>query len=147
MNTVIDTAGYAPTHYYDRIYNLVDLFLYDLKLMNDEMHLKYTGVSNKLILKNLEYLSLKGKKIQLRIPLIPDITDTNENLLAIIDYIKKLKNILSIRLLPYNYLAEDKKNRYNISNKLSGLRVYNKDELQEICNFFKSKELNVKTGG
>jgi len=57
LSTVVDTCGYAATDSFKRIYGNTDLFLYDLKLFDDDLHKKYTGVSNKLIKENLEFLS------------------------------------------------------------------------------------------
>ena len=83
IHSAVDTSGYTSEGVIDRVSNYADLFLYDLKLMNDDVHQKYTGVSNQIILKNLIELDQLGKKIVIRIPIVPEITDTNENLFAI----------------------------------------------------------------
>jgi pyruvate formate lyase activating enzyme len=89
----------------------VDLFLYDLKLINDKSHVKYIGVSNELILENLKKLSQIKQNIVVRIPLIPGITDRNENLQDIVFYLKKIKTVKRIDLLPYNPMGEEKYNK------------------------------------
>ena len=109
VHTVVDTCGHVPQKVFEKILTNVDMFLYDIKLMDSEQHKKYTGVGNELILSNLEYLIKQGKKILIRVPLIPDITDTDENLIKIAEFaVKKLNNAAEIQLLPYNNLAKSK---------------------------------------
>lgn len=80
INTALDTSGYAPLDVLKKVEPLVDVFLYDLKLFDEEEHIKYTGVSNKIIKRNLEFLVKIGraKDVLLRFPVIPGITDTEE---------------------------------------------------------------------
>ncbi len=129
LNTAVDTSGYAPWDDFKKIYDLIDLFLYDLKLMDDESHVKYTGVSNKLILENLARLSSMGSKVEPRIPLIPGITDTEENLEAIAEFLTPQKNIRHVVLLPYNRLGEDKFRKFDLTYKAGQLSVQTGDKL------------------
>jgi pyruvate formate lyase activating enzyme len=147
IRTAVDTCGYAPEEDFVRIYDLVDLFLYDLKIMEDEAHKKYTGVSNELILSNLKMLSEKGRKTWLRIPLIPGITDTEENINAILEFITPLKNIQHINLLPYNNLGEDKYRRLNIPFRMGHCEAQIDDELQKRKKLFEAAGCRVKIGG
>ena len=101
IHTALETCGYADSQTFRRIIDKMDYIMYDLKLINDELHRYYTGVSNELILKNLEILRASGKPFVLRTPLIPNITDTQENLSAIEKIIGKDK----WEKLPYNPLA------------------------------------------
>lgn len=107
IHTAIDTSGFAPAEKFALINDQADLYLFDLKLINDELHKKYTGVSNMLILNNLKYLSDSGKRIFIRIPLIPGITDTDENIEGIIDFLKDIK-FEQINLLSYHAFAKNK---------------------------------------
>ena len=83
VHTAVDTCGYVSYENIKKVLEYTDLFLFDLKLMDDAMHQKYTGASNKLILENFEKLSSDAKKtdakIWIRTPLIPDVTDTDRN--------------------------------------------------------------------
>ncbi|HDL03848.1 MAG: glycyl-radical enzyme activating protein [Candidatus Zixiibacteriota bacterium] len=145
--TAVDTCGCAPRADFERIYDHVDIFLFDLKLMNDELHEKYTGVSNKLILENLEYLANTGNKIRLRIPMVPGITDTDENLLGILEFISPFNNIKHISLLPYNKLGEDKIRRFGLVDKLGRLTTQERDVLQGKARIFEEHGYIVKVGG
>jgi len=147
INTILDTCGYAHSEEFDRICGLVDLFLYDIKIIDDTEHLKYTGESNKLILENLKMLSENGEKIEIRIPIVPGITDTEENLEAIVRFLAPLENICKVCLLPYNKLGEYKLEKFNMVNKLGCLTTKTRDELLSIGKRFKLYGYEVKIGG
>lgn len=108
IHTAIETSGYAPQESFKEISSKVDLFLYDIKVIDDEQHKRYTGVSNKLILSNLKFLAMsgRGKDTIIRIPLIPTISDTDDNIDAIIRLISSLKGLEEIHLLPFHDVYE-----------------------------------------
>jgi len=147
ISTTVDTSGYAPLDYFDKIYDLVDLFLYDLKIMNDDLHQKYTTVSNRLILDNLTELAKRGNNIIIRIPIIPGITDSKKNLGDIAGFLGPLKNITDICLLPYNKLGEDKRERFGISNNLGKLKTQKNEEMNRLTDCFDSTRFRVKIKG
>ena len=147
ISTTIDTCGYAQRTSFDRIVKNIDLFLYDFKLFDDGLHKKYTGVSNKLIKENLEFINEVNANVIIRIPLIPNITDTEENLSSIGNYLIKLKNINRIDLLPYNKLAEDKYRRLQQKPQLGNLETQTQEKLEEINNLVKSFGFNTKING
>jgi len=95
LHTALDTTGYAEQEVIRKIMPYTDLFLYDLKLMDDEEHQKYTGVSNNVILENLEYLVEEGKDVIIRFPIIPGITDKPSNINTIIDFLSNLQQHLN----------------------------------------------------
>jgi pyruvate formate lyase activating enzyme len=147
IHTVVDTSGFAEEKKIAKVAPQVDLFLYDLKIINDEDHLKYTGVSNQLILKNLVKLDELGKKIVIRIPIVPDITDTNVNLFAIRGFISYLKNILEVDLLPYHKTGDGKYKRFGMENKLDKVLSPEKERMENIKQFFSVLPCKVKIGG
>jgi len=147
IKTAIDTCGYSTIIKIDKIYDYVDLFLYDIKFIDEKQHLKYTGKSNEKILSNLKYLTDKGKKTQIRIPLIPNITDTSENLFSIKQFIDNLRNINEICFLPYNKLAEYKLTKFNKNSKINKLSTQSQKELNKIKDYFKTEKYKVKIGG
>lgn len=147
ISTVVDTCGYVATESFKRVFEYTDLFLYDLKLFDDELHKKYTGVSNKLIKENLEFLSSVNANVIIRVPLIPGITDTEENLSAISKYLLKFNNIARIDLLPYNKLSEDKYRRLNKESKLGNIETQSENKLTEIKKYVQSFGLNAQLNG
>jgi pyruvate formate lyase activating enzyme len=116
INVIVETCGFAKWQNFIAIKDLVDVFYYDLKFASEKLHKEFTGFSNKLILNNLIELSKNGSPIVIRIPLAPGITDTTENLKAIISFIidKGLEKH-KIELLPYNELASVKYNKKGIN--------------------------------
>jgi len=108
LHTVLDTSGHAATESLLQILDYVDLFYYDLKLADARDHEKYTGVSNELIIENLEMICRQGlgHKIIIRLALIPGITDTEANITGIINLLRDLKGPREIQLLPYHDVRE-----------------------------------------
>ena len=108
IHTAVDTAGNVTWEYFEKILPYTDLFLYDVKAYSNDLHKEGTGISNRLILENLEKLSdcFQGDII-VRIPIIPtyNTADTELNLIA--NFLKKLK-IKSVELLPYHAMGEHK---------------------------------------
>ncbi len=135
IHTAVDTSGHAPWENFERILPYTDLFLYDIKHMDSEMHKKYTGAGNSLILSNLARLFELGANIHIRIPIIPDINDSEENILAV-------KNFLSpyspekIELLPYHILGEGKYDA--LSKPVKRFRVPKKEELDRLYELIKA---------
>jgi pyruvate formate lyase activating enzyme len=108
INTALDTSGYAQPSIVDRFCRKVDLFLYDIKVMDDLKHRKYTGVSNRLILKNLQRIVKAGGRVEVSLPIIPLINDEEENIEKTGEFLASLKGIESVSLLPYHRLGVDK---------------------------------------
>jgi len=147
LKTAIDTSGYVPIEAFKSVYDYTDIFLYDIKLINDDQHLKFTNVSNKLILKNLQELTSLGNKVVLRIPLIPDITDTKKNLSDIVAFIASLKYVKQIDLLPYNKIAESKYKRLNKPSLIGDLKTQSEEKLLEMKSFFDGLNIKVSLRG
>ena len=147
IHTVVDTSGFAPWPHFASIYGLVDLFLFDLKVIDDAVHREYTGVSNRLIQENLRQLLDVGARIALRIPLIPGITDTETNLAHLIPFIAGLPGIEAVHLLPYNPIGEEKYTRLHKANPLGHLQTQPDDVLADISARFSDLPTNVIIGG
>jgi pyruvate formate lyase activating enzyme len=108
LHIVLDTSGNADRTALDRVAARCDLVHYDLKLIDPAMHRRYTGCDNALILANLRHLSEMGIPYVVRVPLIPGVTDTRENLAAIARTVRGLPGLLRVDLLPYNRAAGGK---------------------------------------
>jgi pyruvate formate lyase activating enzyme len=147
IQSAVDTSGYTSEYTLNQVAPNADLFLFDLKLMNDDDHQKYTGVSNQIILKNLLELDQLGKKIVIRIPIVPEITDTNENLFAIRGFISHLNNVIEVNLLPYHRAGEGKYEKYGKENKMNNTKSPELVNLENIKQFFSELKCNVKIGG
>ena len=109
ISVVIDTCGYAPKENFEKILPYTELFLYDLKMLDDEKHRKYTGVSNQRILENLKFLSDQGAAVELRMIMVPDINMEETDIAAVVQWLKKEKiKLKKITLLPYHDFGRDK---------------------------------------
>ena len=108
INTAVDTAGDTEFDRFEKVIPYTDIFLYDIKALSDNIHIKYTGTSNKRILENLRRISEDGRcDIIIRIPVIPSVNDNPKELKKITDFIKKI-NCKKIEFLPYNPMAKYK---------------------------------------
>lgn len=146
IHTTIDTSGYTDWENFEKIADLVDLFLYDLKIMNDELHKKYIGVSNKSILENLKKLSSRGANIYVRMPIIKGINDDDEHIDESIKFLSNL-NITQVNLLPFHKMGMDKYKRLEMEYKLSGMEKPSDEKMMAIQEKFKASGLKVKIGG
>jgi pyruvate formate lyase activating enzyme len=146
ISVVIDTCGYAPQESFLRIMENVDLFLYDIKIMDSNEHRQYMGQDNALILENLKLLSNKGATIQLRLPLIEGINTTDDHIQMIIDFISDL-TIHSINLLPYHHMGKDKYKKLQMEYPLEQFSRPSEERLKEIQMMFIQKNYQVKIGG
>ena len=100
-NLCIETSGYADSEIFKRVIEKLDFVIMDIKLADTLKHKEYTGVYNEQILANFEILKNSGKPYLIRTPLIPNITDTKENLSAI----KEIIGDSNFEEIPYNNLA------------------------------------------
>lgn len=146
ISVAVDTCGYAPFENFERILEYVDIFLYDIKLINSQYHEKYTGKPNEKILDNLRKLSEKGAKINLRIPLIEGINTDDDNIKGIIDFIKDL-NISKVNLLPYHDIGKGKYKRLKMEYVEDLMTTPSDDRLEEIKLLFEQNKYKVKIGG
>jgi len=125
LHTAIETCGVVDWKYYKLINPYTDLYLFDIKHINEDIHKRLTGLSNKKIMKNLRNLSEEGKRIILRIPLIPDCNVEEENLNLIAEMVSGL-NIDEVHLMPFHQLGKSKYSHlgreYSL-HYLSGLRA------------------------
>lgn len=116
INTAVDTCGFVTKESIDKVIPYTDTFLYDLKTFDEDVHILYTGQSNKLILENLMHIDSCGKAIEIRIPYVPDFND--EQIEAIAKFLVPLKNIKSVKILPYHNYAGSKYEALNMKNTL-----------------------------
>lgn len=121
IHTVLDTSGYAPWGVVAEAAAHTDLFLYDIKLMDDDRHRKYTGVSNRRILSNLKRLVEGGGRVIVRIPLIPGVNDDEGNLRETHRFLAGLPGILRVEVLPYHAIAAAKYSALHLAYRLPEL--------------------------
>jgi pyruvate formate lyase activating enzyme len=144
IHTVVDTSGYAAWETIDSIRGYVNLFLYDLKLMDDERHKQFTGVSNKLILENLRRLDEAGAQCVVRIPLIPGVNDDEENLVESGKFLASLSSVESVDLMGYHDIARAKYEALGQAYRLSETKAPSAEKLQAAAKILEGFGLSVK---
>lgn len=147
FHTVVDTSGFAPKANVQRIINHVDLFLFDLKQMNDQEHQKLTGVSNNQILKNLKFLINEGKNLIIRFPMIPGCNDSRENIMSMIDFLCSLNSKSEVHILPYHRIGRDKYSRFGKENNMPDIPSLSEEDTYWAKELFEKAEFIVNIGG
>ena len=107
IHTAVDTAGAVPFSYFERVLPYVDLFLYDVKMIDSERHKFYTGMDNSLILSNLAKLLRGGAELTVRVPVIEGVNATEEEMLKIKAFLDS-NGGADVELLPYHSMGEHK---------------------------------------
>ena len=130
--TCIETSMFAKQEVLESIAPYVDQFLVDIKILDEETHKKYTGVSNQQILSNFRYLAGLGKPILVRIPLIPGITATEENLRAIRAFVDSVNPEIPIEVLNFNSFAGSKYRFLDQKYFNDELRAFPRGELEQL---------------
>lgn len=108
VHTAVDTAGCVPWTYFEKIMPYADMFLYDIKAMDSDLHKKYVGVDNVLILENLAKLLQRGMRLWIRIPVIGGVNDTEEEMGKIKQFFHEHGCPEKVELLPYHAMGEHK---------------------------------------
>jgi pyruvate formate lyase activating enzyme len=105
VHVLLDTSGYASAEDFLLVARKCRLVYFDLKLVDSSQHRRFTGMDNRLILQNLMLLATTGIPFVIRVPLVPGVTDTRENLEAISALAAPLRGLQRVELLPYNRAA------------------------------------------
>ncbi len=145
ISTALDTCGYTKREVYESLLPYTDIFLYDIKHITDEGHIRCTGRSNRLILENLRFLSDAGAKIEIRIPLVPGYNDDAETLDGIGRLLSSV-NITKAKLLPYHSYARSKYLSLGISDTLPDVERPSSEKLEAAAKLLRGYGANVVIG-
>lgn len=144
IDVAIETNMSVPFEKAVNLLKKVDLIMCDIKLFDDEAHKKYTGISNRIILENIEKTDLLGVPFIVRTPLIPGVTDGEENISAIANYIRNFKNLVRYEILNFNPLGEGKYKALGHGNAFEDTRPLGKDRLEELGDIVKKAGIAYK---
>lgn len=148
VHIALDTSGFTEPDDLKRIAPFVDLFLYDIKLLNNTLHLKYTGKGNGSILENFDWLIHNGYKVIGRIPVIPGINGDRKYMSQLATYLgdRLCPNFEEVHLLPYHRIGYHKHIRFGIN----GVRHYKEPTekmMDSFAEIFKKRGFKIKIGG
>jgi pyruvate formate lyase activating enzyme len=126
-----------------------DLFLFDIKHLDPETHMKFTGVSNELILSNFEMLLNEGAEMMIRVPVIPGVTADKEYMERLRSFIEKRKTnkIKEINLLPYHKTGSSKYRRFDLPDRMTGVGQISNGQLDEYVEILEPLGIHIKKGG
>lgn len=140
IHTCIDTSGSVVlTDEIKELINLTDLFLLDIKCINDEKAINLTGVSNKKELEFARYLSNINKTMWIRQVLVPGYTDNKQDLIKLREFISTLKSVEKVEVLPYHDLGKFKWEQLGEVYPLEKVRTANNDDVKRAKEILKIK--------
>lgn len=140
IHTAVDTAGCVPWSYFERIIPVTDLFLYDVKAADSEIHKQLTGAENQLILNNLRKLSEAGKEIIVRIPFIPGQND--DQIEKIGEILQSLK-LVKVEVMPYHKLGNGKYAALGMKNELFQMEIPADEQVDKAITILKNFGINA----
>ena len=148
-HTAVDTSGYSSSENIKSVIPFTDLFLFDIKHLDNLKHIELTSVSNTLILENYKLLIRSGKDIMVRIPFIPGYNDDPENIENMRNFLKATKtgSLKKVSLLPYHKIGSSKYKRFNIPYRMESVEQPTKERMKYLKNFFEETGVKVKIGG
>ena len=148
-HTAVDTSGYSSAQKFLAILPYTDLFLFDLKHMDEAKHIEFTGVSNRLIFDNYLMLLETGKDIMVRVPVIPGYNDDPDHLDRLKQFLSATKtaSLKKISLLPYHKIGSTKYKRFNLPYIMKNVEPPDKEKMQKLKEFFSDTGVKVKIGG
>jgi len=147
VSSALDTCGFAPTDTFLSVARKADLVLFDLKHMDEAQHRHFTGVSNQLILANLQALDAVHRRIWARVPLIPGVNDEPEHLAAMGQFLAKLRHIQQINVLPYHPTGAAKFVRLGTEYRLPEVVPPTPEQLSRAAELLQCSGVPVKVGG
>ncbi len=143
----VDSSAFAPTKTLLRVAEYTNLFLIDLKHMDTARHRRYTGVTNELILHNLQQLSAGGHPVRVRLPLIPGVNDDRNNIHATGAFVAKCKSVEGIDVLPYHPSATAKYKKLGRQYKGTQFTTPTQEQLNNTVALLKQYLSDVRIGG
>ncbi len=139
IHTAIDTSGNIKiTDEIKGLINLTDLFLLDIKCINDDICKKLTGISNKQELEFAKYLSDNNKDIWIRQVLVPGYTDKKEDLVKLKEFISTLKTVKKVEILPYHDMGKSKWEELGLKYELEGVKIPTDEDIQKAKEILKT---------
>jgi len=148
IHTAVDTAGNVSTKIILEVAKRTDLFLYDLKMMDSDLHKKWVKSTNEKILQNLKVISEAGAHVIIRIPLIGGVNDTIQNVEQTAKFISELAGgKKEVNLLPYHSIAQNKYMKLGKSDDFEMLMEPDKNILTRAISIFEEYGVNASVGG
>jgi len=139
IHIAVDTSGFISFDKIKSVLKYTDLFLYDIKLMSEDLHKEFCGSGNKLIIENLIKLNENKARLWIRTPIIPGSTDSNQNIIDIANFLHEYNvNFERWELCSFNNLCRDKYKRLGLDWDFKDTKLMAKEEMNELVIIAKS---------
>jgi len=146
LRTAVDTSGAVDPAAIEMAARLADLILYDLKLLDDDAHVEWTGSTNARVLENLSRLDSLETEVWIRIPIIPGVNDSPEQIAGFIAFLRATR-FRRVSLLPYHRIGEAKYQRLGLPNRMAGAEPPSTEEIESIRQRFAHAGFDPHVGG
>lgn len=146
IHTAVDTCGSVDFHIFEQVMPYTDVFLYDLKAVDNDVHTLWTAVPNARILQNLRKLSDASATLFIRIPVIEGVNADEESITAFLDTLKGIR-ISQVNLLPYHDFSRHKYRQLGRNYKAQGMDVPTDERMQQIRARFMDQGHTTYIGG
>lgn len=147
LHTAVDTTGFTTPEILRRVSAWTDLFLFDIKSLNDDVHRRFTGVSNRRILENLRLLDQWQKPVSLRVPVIPGVNDRLEDLEPVARLAASLPAVRDLHLLPFHTSGVNKYRRVGRDYTFPSVTPPSPETLQALAETLRSIHPRIRLGG
>jgi pyruvate formate lyase activating enzyme len=147
IHVALDTSGNIPWDHIEELYDVVDLFLYDIKFMDNEKHMQYTGTSNELVLTNAKKLSALGAEIIIRLVILPGYNDSSQEIMDTLSFISQLDSVKQIDILPYHKYGVGKYRMLGRNFPLKDLKPPDRETIERLKSKIESHGFRVSVGG
>lgn len=147
IHTAVDTSAFAAWEPLDRLRKWVDLFLVDVKSLDDSVHQKMTGVSPARIFENLQRLVAAGHQVMIRVPLIPGVNADEKSMRALANLCHSLARPVPVELLPYHRSGVEKYRRLGRGYHLADVVPPTNDIVLSLAEVLRSEQIEVRIGG
>lgn len=148
LHTAIESTGFAEFETIQRIFPYLDMYLMDIKHIDEVKHRIYTGQSNQIILENARRIADSGMQLIIRVPVIPGFNETEEEIRQIAEFTQSLGTVHELHLLPYHRLGQDKYEKLGRNYDLKGIEPLTEEHMQKLLHVVSAiPNLKCQIGG
>lgn len=148
LHTCMDTNGHCSWSVFERLIPYVDIFLFDIKHLDDSLHRKMTGVTNKRVLENIGLLAKNKADVWVRIPIIPEFSDQIDYHVRVADFLSGLPGSIGrVDLIPFHNWCQNKYQWLGLDWRYRNVEAIEPSAMVQYLECYKNKDLNVTIGG
>ncbi len=147
LHTAVETSGLTTPDRLEEVCAYTDLFLFDVKLIDEERHKQLTGWSNVRIMENLRYLASRNASVAVRVPVIPGVNDDDENIRGLARLLTELGTVREVHLLPYHAGAASKYAGLGMRHRMTDVSALPGQRLEEIAETLTACGFTVRRRG